>query len=77
MRFTFKEIVEVTGAKLIWGSEIEGEFGISTDTRTINENEIYLPLRGENFDGHNFIDNAIEKFSNTIGGNILDDNTLN
>ena len=61
MRFTFKEIVEVTGAKLIWGEKIEGEFGISTDTRTINENEIYLPLRGENFDGHNFIDSAIEK----------------
>ncbi len=61
MRFTFEEIVEVTGAKLIWGEKIEGEFGISTDTRTINESEIYLPLRGENFDGHNFIDNAIEK----------------
>lgn len=59
MKFTLAEIISATGAKLIWGKDISGKFGISTDTRTIKENDIYLPLRGENFDGHTFISNAI------------------
>lgn len=32
--------------------------GVSTDTRTIEENQLFIPLKGENFDGHNFIDKA-------------------
>ncbi len=33
------------------------EFGISTDTRKITPSDIYLPLKGANFDGEQFIDN--------------------
>ena len=33
---------------------------ISTDTRTIQAGDFYLPLKGENFDGEKFIDKAIE-----------------
>lgn len=57
--FKFDEILKATGAKLI-GSKIEGDFTISTDTRTIKKGEIYLPLKGESFDGENFIDKALE-----------------
>lgn len=35
--------------------------GISTDTRTIKPGEVYLPLKGEKFDGHDFIKNALDK----------------
>lgn len=35
--------------------------GISTDTRTLAEGDLYVALKGENFDGHAFIDAAIEK----------------
>lgn len=38
---------------------------ISTDTRTIKDGDFYLPLKGANFDGEKFIDNAIE--SGAIG----------
>ncbi len=34
---------------------------ISIDTRTINAGEVYLALKGENFDGHGFVSNAVEK----------------
>lgn len=30
--------------------------GISTDSRTIQEKEVFLALKGPRFDGHNFID---------------------
>ncbi|NLZ71613.1 MAG: UDP-N-acetylmuramoyl-tripeptide--D-alanyl-D-alanine ligase [Clostridiaceae bacterium] len=35
--------------------------GISTDTRSLRSGEAFLALTGENFDGHDFVDLAIEK----------------
>ncbi len=53
------DLIKVTGA-VILKDEVEGntEFGISTDTRTISANDIYLPLKGANFDGEKFIDSS-------------------
>lgn len=33
---------------------------ISTDTRILKNNEVFIAIKGENFDGHNFIGKAIE-----------------
>lgn len=61
MRFNLKEILEATGAKLIANTTVENDkFTFSTDTRNIQKGEIYLPLKGENFDGEKFIDKAVE-----------------
>ena len=54
-----EEIIKACGAEIIRDS-VSGNFKISTDTRTIKQNEIYLPLKGENFDGENFINDAIK-----------------
>ncbi|MFB2917296.1 MULTISPECIES: UDP-N-acetylmuramoyl-tripeptide--D-alanyl-D-alanine ligase [Aerosakkonema] len=35
--------------------------GISTDTRSLKPGEVFLALRGENFDGHKFVRTAVEK----------------
>ncbi len=35
--------------------------GLSTDTRTLQKGNLYLPLKGDHFDGHNFIKQALEK----------------
>ncbi len=32
--------------------------GCSTDTRSLRKNELFVALRGENFDGHRFVDQA-------------------
>ena len=32
--------------------------GCSTDTRTIKKKELFIALRGENFDGHDYLDKA-------------------
>lgn len=34
---------------------------VSNDTRTLNKGEYYVPVKGENFDGHSFIDEAKSK----------------
>ena len=38
-----------------------GDYCISTDTRTIKSGDIYLPLKGANFDGEKFCQEAIDK----------------
>lgn len=56
MRFKSEEIKRATGAQVL----IEGEFEISTDTRTIKKGDLYLPLKGATFDGEVFCDKALE-----------------
>ena len=60
MKFTLKEIITCTDAKVLFEQDTLGSFEISTDTRKLQKGDIYLPLRGENYDGHNFIDRAVE-----------------
>ena len=35
--------------------------GVSTDTRKLGEGDLFFALRGENFDGHEFVDAAVER----------------
>lgn len=60
--FNIKELIEVTEARKLNDFKIDDNktFFISTDTRAINQNNVYLPLVGEKFDGHSFIENAIK-----------------
>lgn len=61
MEFSFDEIVEATGAELIKGVGTVGSFSVSTDSRVVGEKNVYLPLIGEKFDGHDFIEDCLEK----------------
>lgn len=60
--FTRDELINATGAVVLRDSLEDNAqtFSISTDTRTIKSGDIYLPLKGESFDGENFIEKAIE-----------------
>lgn len=50
-----------TGAKVLKNEVgVNEKFTLSTDTRSIKSGEIYLPLKGENFDGEDFIDKALD-----------------
>ncbi len=63
--FTKEELIRAAGADVVKDNLCKNiDFKISTDTRTINYGDIYLPLKGENFDGENFISKAIEGGSN-------------
>ena len=57
---TVEEIVAATNAEIIKNTTNIGEFSFSTDTRTIEKGQIYLPLKGASFDGEDFLNNAIE-----------------
>ena len=56
-----REIIEASDAEIIKNFEIDRNIKISTDTRTIKSGDIYLPLKGANFDGENFCADAVQK----------------
>ena len=39
---------------------------ISVDTRTIKKDSLFIAIKGKNFDGNNFVDDALSKGSNII-----------
>lgn len=62
LKANLASIAEMCGGKLLHEKHGDIEIqGISTDTRSIEEGNFYIPLKGENFDGHNFIKQALEK----------------
>ena len=59
MRLTLGEIAEAAGGRLTGGEPGHFIDGVSTDTRAIVPGGLFVALRGEKFDGHDFADEAI------------------
>ncbi len=59
-RFTVMEIAEAVRG-LVFGSENTDVCGVSTDSRTVEAGELFIPLRGERFDGHEYIPAACQR----------------
>ena len=62
MQFCLEEIINNLDCEVLHLNSLYDKkqlFSISTDTRKLQKGDCYLPLRGENFDGHNFIDKAL------------------
>lgn len=57
---TINEIVLATGGKLIVGNTDEVINSVSIDSRKIKAGALFVPIIGENVDGHNYIQNAFE-----------------
>jgi UDP-N-acetylmuramoyl-tripeptide--D-alanyl-D-alanine ligase len=66
---TVKEIVLATKGELVNGSQEVLIQGISIDSRTVKEGEIFIPLAGERFDGHSFIGEVLHR---GVGGVLCD-----
>jgi UDP-N-acetylmuramoyl-tripeptide--D-alanyl-D-alanine ligase len=60
-----EDIVEATGGKVIYGNS-NTFIGVSTDSRTIREGELFIALKGNRFDGHQYLHEALQKGSGAI-----------
>lgn len=61
-QFTLEEVLEATGGQCAHQVASAVTFTkISTDTRTLTENSLFVALKGDTFDGHNFLATAKEK----------------
>lgn len=56
-----RDLICATGAKVLKEVDEDLDVRISTDTRTIEPGDFYLPLKGASFDGEKFINQALEK----------------
>ena len=58
--FTAQEILAATGGRLIAGAEQATCSGIATDSRGAVAGRCFVALRGERFDGHEFVSAALQ-----------------
>jgi len=57
--FTAAQIAEATGGRLIAGDAPAACSGIATDSRVVGAGQCFVALRGERFDGHDFVGDAL------------------
>ena len=55
-----KDIVEALGGRLLCGNPEVSLMHISTDSRVMKGNDLFVPLIGEKTDAHDFIGQAME-----------------
>ncbi|MCG2709824.1 MAG: UDP-N-acetylmuramoyl-tripeptide--D-alanyl-D-alanine ligase, partial [Thermodesulfovibrionales bacterium] len=64
---TVEEIINATGGRIIYKNGNSRAFtGVSIDSRTIGDGELFVALRGARFDGHAFIYKALERGSGAL-----------
>lgn len=57
---TVKDIVEATGGKLLCGDENKWIKKISTNSREMDQDTLFVPIIGERVNAHKFIESALE-----------------
>ncbi len=58
MELTLHEISGASSGKLFYGAPLRKIKGVSIDSRTIRPRELFVPLKGEHSNGHNFLREA-------------------
>jgi UDP-N-acetylmuramoyl-tripeptide--D-alanyl-D-alanine ligase len=66
---TVEEVLRATGGKLLQGKGDSSFQGISTDSRTVAEGELFIALKGPRFDGHHY---ALEALRKKAGGVLIE-----
>ena len=56
-----KDCLNAVNGKLLQGSEAAIFHGVSINSRTIKEGELFVCIEGKNFDGHDFFGDAVNK----------------
>ncbi|WP_127497755.1 UDP-N-acetylmuramoyl-tripeptide--D-alanyl-D-alanine ligase [Paenibacillus glycanilyticus] len=57
---TLEQVADMCGARAYKGEPVRIA-GVSTDTRSIQPGQLFVPLVGENFDGHNYVAQALQQ----------------
>lgn len=60
IKITVEDIIKATGGKLVCGSADTPIYDITTDSRETGGGKLFIPLVGEIYDAHDFIQSAID-----------------
>ena len=63
---TVKEILKATRGKLVQGNPATVVKRVSTDSRDAQKGDLFIALIGDNFDGHDFIVQAVKKQASAL-----------
>ncbi|MBK7981481.1 MAG: UDP-N-acetylmuramoyl-tripeptide--D-alanyl-D-alanine ligase [Ignavibacteriae bacterium] len=66
MKLTLIDIFNLNSAVIYNPDLYRTVNSVSTDTRTIKKNSLFVAIKGKNFDGHNYIQEAIKKGASAI-----------
>ncbi len=70
MTISLREAAAASGGRIIDAEHLPAEARVSTDTRTLAAGDVYVALRGEAFDGHAFVADAVAAGARAI---VVDD----
>jgi UDP-N-acetylmuramoyl-tripeptide--D-alanyl-D-alanine ligase len=70
---TIEEVLKATGGKLLQGKGNTFFQGVSTDSRTVAEGELFIALKGSRFDGHYYATEALKK---KAGGVLIEEDKV-
>jgi UDP-N-acetylmuramoyl-tripeptide--D-alanyl-D-alanine ligase len=73
MILTLEEILKVTRGSLIQGGASAFFRGVSTDSRTVAEGDLFIALKGPHFDGHHY---ALEALGKKAGGVLIEEDKV-
>ena len=59
-QLTAEEIAGVVGGTLVSGEQNERFGPVSIDTRTLAAGDLFFAIRGDRFDGHDFVSGALD-----------------
>lgn len=60
MTFTTEEIAQIVGGSLLPATASATVTGVSTDSRSLQPGDLFVPLHGPNYDGHDYLRHAVE-----------------
>jgi UDP-N-acetylmuramoyl-tripeptide--D-alanyl-D-alanine ligase len=70
---SLEEVLKATGGRLIQGGLDLFFQGVSTDSRTLRDGELFVALRGDRFDGHDY---AMEAFAKDAKGVLIEEGKI-
>ena len=73
--YNLSEIAEFINGKLYGNDKIVSNFSI--DSRTINKEDVFFCIKGEKYDGHDFINDSLKKASCIVTNKEIKDINLN
>jgi UDP-N-acetylmuramoyl-tripeptide--D-alanyl-D-alanine ligase len=60
------DVLEATDGRLAFGEDTAPLRGIATDTRTLENGELFVAISGQTYDGHEFVQEALRKGSHGV-----------
>jgi UDP-N-acetylmuramoyl-tripeptide--D-alanyl-D-alanine ligase len=66
MKISSAAAVAASGARVLEAERLPAQFGVSTDTRAALAGDAFVALRGERFDGHAYVAQALERGASVL-----------